>query len=755
MNLTHTRIQDRQSGSVLVTTVVMLGLASVAAGAILSTAMHFRHSSEAHGSREKAAFLADSGLNAAIVGLNMHGDGTFSYSGSRELYAQQSAFVASDWGFNTQMTVISNRQFVTSIGRYNGKTAQISAEVSLGDGKRSVHALYAHGVFAGNESGTNYAMIFGGTGSGADYVHGDVYSGGDIERFGEAALRLPEELVMDYNGDGICDPGTDTWHSAYADNVFPAPLSQAEFDAYVASMAPHMGDVYNNGKYDYGEAFVDTIGNGVYDLGEPFEDLNGNGIRDTGDDFIDRNGNGVYDEGIDTVVDLGNGRWDPGEEWTEDILPDRFNRRKNNRYDPAGGYYDSKGIWKTGRFRVNGRYYYPATWPAEEYEDVGDGHYQPGELFTDQNGVYDEGEQYLDDRNSVYDYGVQAIGTISGMPDPETGQSTATGGDPVVKPPDLDRMYYQYGRDETKPGDALPRWGSDVTVRASDYGSAKAITSLSNPRHIFVHNPPTSGSVSSGGKTIYGRTYTPTYETSGTRVSDFFLEDPADSTYNSNPSANRIAQNDGDRTCTMLLNVTAEHNNLTYYVDGNLYIHNPRVYSMRFRDPGTRITIVAKGNIIISDEFYYNADYAPNLQYADMNSSVVINPSDALCLIALKNPDCANSGNILIGDTQFGTGGSIHAMLYAANDFIDNNINTTDQQYISIFGNMSAGNHVRINRQGSGSYRTRLDVTLDERIRDGSIIAPGLPHPVAGNRSIQLDTAWHLVAGSWNSWSPY
>jgi hypothetical protein len=133
---------------------------------------------------------------------------------------------------------------------------------------------------------------------------------------------------------------------------------------------------------------------------------------------------------------------------------------------------------------------------------------------------------------------------------------------------------------------------------------------------------------------------------------------------------------------------------------------------------------------------------------------VVNNPSDALCLIALKNPACANSGNIYIGDTQFGTGGSIHAMLYAENNFVDNNINSVDQQFISVFGNMTAGNRISLNRQvGSGQYRTRLDVTLDERIRDGTIIVPGLPHPVGSQRSIQLDTAWHMVPGTWSSWS--
>jgi hypothetical protein len=89
-------------------------------------------------------------------------------------------------------------------------------------------------------------------------------------------------------------------------------------------------------------------------------------------------------------------------------------------------------------------------------------------------------------------------------------------------------------------------------------------------------------------------------------------------------------------------------------------------------------------------------------------------------------------------------------MLYAENNFIDNNINSANQPFISVFGNMTAGNQVLLNRSGAAaSDRTRLDITLDERIRDGTIVIPGLPHPVGTQRSIWIDTAWHSVPGTW------
>jgi hypothetical protein len=313
-------------------------------------------------------------------------------------------------------------------------------------------------------------------------------------------------------------------------------------------------------------------------------------------------------------------------------------------------------------------------------------------------------------------------------------------------------MYYDVSKDSYEPMGALSRWGHDVEVTSSDYGGNIAITDSSRPEHIFVRNPPTGGSTYSGGAQVYGRSYSRVYDDNGYRVDDYFLEDPTDSTYNSYVSGDSI---DGTSyTAPMYVNVKENGNVRLYYVDGNVYIHHPRVYSMRFRKPGTRITIVARGNITLSDEFYYNADYDRNLSRSDMDSTIVDNPSDALCLIALKNPNCADSGNIYIGDAQFGTGGSIHAMLYAENDFVDNNINSSGQPFISIYGNMSAGNHIRLNRpSGGSSNRTRLDITLDERIREGTIIVPGLPHPVGNDRSIQVDTAWQLLPGSWKSWS--
>lgn len=742
----------RQRGSVLVVAVVMLGMAMIIVAGVHMATMANAWNAERTYHHDKAVFLADTGLRAALIKMNAVSDGAIAYAESRNYLSRAEAFRHPDWGFATGLVSSNGQTFLVSRGRYNDQVATVQCAVEMGSGARLVHALYAHALFAGNDGGDEaYILKVGGAGTAADFVKGDTYSGGSIEVSGSATLRHPE-LLVDVNGDGICEPG-ETWTNAYAVQTFSAPLSKADFDAYKASMSATTAKMYTNGKYDPGEAFVDTIGNGIYDEGEPYVDANGNGKRDMGDSYIDRNSNGVYNVGVDTVIDYGNGKYDVGENWVEDSA---HSQRINGKYDPAGGYYlYSYGAWRwKTSYTVGYKSYSCASWPAEEYEDAGDGEYdESGEAFTDRNGVYDPGEEYFDDRNSIYDYGTQATKAITGMPAPGPGQLKATGYDDPIDPPNLTNMFYGVAKTGTCPKGALPRWGHDVAVTATDYGAAKAIVSPLKPEHIFIRNPPTSGSTSSGGKTIYGRSYTPVVNAAGKRQDDYFLEDPADPSYNTYVSADSI---DGTvYTAPMYIDVRPEHNDMLYFVDGNVYIHNPQVYSMRFRRPGTRITIVANGNITISDEFCYNADYASGLTRSAMNSTVVRNPSDILCLIAMKNPAFpGKSGNIYIGDAQFGTGGSIHSLLYAENDFVDNNLNTVDQGYISVFGNMTAGNQVRLNRSTSNArYRTRLDVTLDERVRDGEVVVPGLPYPVGVQRSIMFNTAWQPISGTWSSFS--
>jgi len=342
--------------------------------------------------------------------------------------------------------------------------------------------------------------------------------------------------------------------------------------------------------------------------------------------------------------------------------------------------------------------------------------------------------------------------------DASLGLRNAWGGNRVIDPPDIYGMHYSRSKADSAPPFASDGWGHDVEVTASDY-NANGVTIMDDddPEHIFIRNPSRSRNQNKGGVTVRARGYDPIYyedeEGDPVRIDDYFLEDPTDSSYN-NPKSSYEIGNAGSKTYAMLLDVKENGNDKVYYVDGNLYIHSPVAYSFRFKEPGTKVTIVARGNITISDEFYYNADYDEDLQYDEIDSTIVNNPKDVLSLIALKNPDVPdNSGNIHIGDAQYGTGGSIHAMMYAENDFIDNNISGSGQSFISIYGNMAAGGLLDIHRDAWDW--TRLDVSLDRRLSRGTVSVPGLPPAPAGSVFIGNNGVpdWKVVPGTWQSTS--
>ena len=584
--------------------VVMLAIAALAVVSIFVATNTYTRVNHGMYEHERAFQMADSGILASILEMNAARSGDVQQSQSRAYFGSMSGFKTSSWGFSTAVSNVSpTLRRIVSTGSYGVSSVRVEANVEEEADAQNIHALYALALYAGNSSGdTNYALEIGGTGSGADYVTGDVYSGNDIEVTGDAELRHPEDY-SDSSSNALYDAGEDYVNSGTT-QVFSNSVTQVQLDSYSNSVAS--SQMYPNGSYDYGEAFVDTIGNGVYDSGETYTDLNS------------------------------------------------------------------------------------------------DDAYQLGEPFVDRNDTYDAGEAYFDDRNKRYDYGTTAVGNISGMPAPGPGQAAADGSDDVIDPPDLDKMYYELQHGVVPPADANTSWGHDVSVADSAFDSNGEILDANDPAHIFVKNPTDRSYTKIDGK------------------DDYFLEDPTDATYGND---------------SQFITLSPDGNEKVYYVDGNLYIHNLESYDFMFRNPGGRITVVANGNITISDEFWYNGGTA--------------NPVDSLALIAKKDAVEPNSGNIYLGDAQFGTGGDIHAMLYAENNFVDNNLDTSGQPYLSVYGSMSAGNHVALNR--GGDERTRLDVTLDERIVNSMDLPPGLPQAQTGQRSINIQGSWSVIRGSWST----
>jgi len=673
-----------KNGGALVTAVIFLAIAAFSIGSIMNATGNYLGMNRVMHNHERAFLLADAGLTAALLDLADGGDGVISRVESQAYFFSTHRFSGSQWGFETSAEDLPGDVWgLSSSGSHLGRSAQCAVNVSESIGDDTIHPIYCTAVYAGNTSeDTNYEFSLGGTGGGADFVNGDIHINSDINVTGDADVWLPEGFT-DLNGDGQWNVGEE-WTESGVLGDFTNEPTVSNYNAYVEAVSNNV--TYGNRRYDQGEAFIDNYGNGVFDSGEPFNDIDGDGVFSFGDTFTDQDGDGEYDPG-EEFVDTGNGQYDEGEEF-EDV-------NGNGVWDDAtAGHYEGSG-W--GQTWVDGE-------PAEPYEDIGNGEYDAGESFVDRNGVYDPNtsDVFYDDRNGYYDYGTSATGTVSGAPSPGVGQIAPYENTDNIDPPNLQAMYYSVSKTAETPSGASDGWGNDVDVASQFSGSTKTIYDQDNPAHIFVKNPTSVSYDKIPGK------------------DDYFLEDPTDPSYGASHQYITVKSNGNDKV---------------YYVDGNVYIHNGSSYDFMFRDPGTKMTIIANGNITISDEFWYNGGTE--------------DPQDMLAFIALKDPAVENSGNIYFGDSQFGTGGDVHAMLYAENNFVDNNLDTSGQPYLSVFGNMTAGNHVDIDREEPG--RTRLDVTLDERIRRQEDLPPGLPPALSGQRTIYASEGWSRIAGTWST----
>jgi hypothetical protein len=229
--------------------------------------------------------------------------------------------------------------------------------------------------------------------------------------------------------------------------------------------------------------------------------------------------------------------------------------------------------------------------------------------------------------------------------------------------------------------------------KSNDLGGKAYQVAESNPAHIFRKNPSDRAT-----------------DVNSTVKNDYFLEDPYEPVLTDSDSS-------GDDACPISLSgISGEPgvngNQKVYYIDGNLWIHNKNVYSFKITNgesTGVQVTFVAKGNIYFSDNVFYD-----NTQ------------QDGVAFIAMKDTRVTDSGNIYFGDPVFGTLEQMHAFMYAENNFIDKNLSATGSAQVAVYGNMTAGNKVDIQRD-FGSQHSKLTVNYDGRISSGDLLMPGLP----------------------------
>jgi hypothetical protein len=171
-------------------------------------------------------------------------------------------------------------------------------------------------------------------------------------------------------------------------------------------------------------------------------------------------------------------------------------------------------------------------------------------------------------------------------------------------------------------------------------------------------------------------------------------------------------------------------NNKVYFIDGNLWIHNRNTFSFEIQHDlaaGVQVTFVAKGNIYFSD----------NVFYQDAQK-------DGIAFIAMKDSAEADSGNIYFGDPLFGTLEQMHAFMYAENNFIDKNLSATGSAQVAVYGNMTAGNKVDIQRDFKGQH-SKLTVNYDGRISSGDLSMPGLPRTADQDDDLLRLAAWRRI----------
>ena len=265
----------------------------------------------------------------------------------------------------------------------------------------------------------------------------------------------------------------------------------------------------------------------------------------------------------------------------------------------------------------------------------------------------------------------------------------ASGSEGVYQPiPDIGAMNYPTTAD-FKVADLFVT----AQYRTNDLGGKAYQVAESNPAHIFRKNPSDRAA-----------------NINATQKHDYFLEDPYE------PVRTDQGSTGADACPITLSGISGEPgpngNQKVYYIDGNLWIHNKSIFSFKIdhkEAAGVQVTFVAKGNIYFSDNLFYD------------------NPQvDGVAFIAMKDSAVADSGNIYFGDPVFGTLEQMHAFMYAENNFIDNNLSATGSAQVAVYGNMTAGNQVQIQRD-YGDQHSKLTVNYDGRISAGSLMMPGLP----------------------------
>ena len=304
-------------------------------------------------------------------------------------------------------------------------------------------------------------------------------------------------------------------------------------------------------------------------------------------------------------------------------------------------------------------------------------------------GLGEQADLITGDVFSAGDVLVQGDATIGGEIRAGGDIYGATGTEGVSQPlPDIAGMNYATTSDVN-----VAALFQGATWKSNSLGGSAYQLPESSPAHIFRKNPSDRSD-----------------ETSSTKKNDYFLEDPYESVSTSSDMSGKYATS--ITLSGQAGNPGVDGSDLVYYIDGNLWVHNNKIFSFKFThqsDETARVTFVVSGNVYFSDNVF--------LQNLD---------EDGVAFIAIKDAQEADSGNIYFGDPEFGTLETMNAFMFAENNFYDYNLDAQGSAKVTVNGNMTAGNQVLIERD-FGTQHSKLTVNFDDRLSTGQLVLPGLP----------------------------
>lgn len=153
-------------------TVAILAMTLVMITCVTTTTQEHRTTSE----HLRCLYAAEAGIDHALLELTRVGSGQVGSEEEPAVFDGGAYWVSSTDNGDGTFTLVSR-------GRWNGRTRVLEAVA------REQGRIFQHALFAGNSSGSaTYTLRLGGTGTSADAVRGDVYSGRHLAVTGNASI---------------------------------------------------------------------------------------------------------------------------------------------------------------------------------------------------------------------------------------------------------------------------------------------------------------------------------------------------------------------------------------------------------------------------------------------------------------------------------------------------------------------------------------------------------------------------------------